>query len=129
MNEKELKNYKKAFVVTLVVAVAILHFVIGPNYRGALRNFLTGYLIDIVLPFVLYFLFTLNINQKKLKIAAGAGIFVFGTVIEYLQYRGVGVFGSTFDPYDIAAYFAGVASAIMFDFIIWDKIIRPKLSV
>jgi hypothetical protein len=128
MSEKRLKNYKKAFVVTLAIAVAILHFVIGPKYGGPFKNFLTGYLIDILLPFFLYFLFTLKINQTKQKIAVGAGIFVFGTVIEYLQYRGVGIFGSTFDPFDYAAYFAGVGSAILFDLVVWNKIKCKKLS-
>ena len=128
MKARELKNYKKAFAITLAIIVAILHFVIGPNYKGALKNFLTGYLIDIVLPFVLYFLFTLNISQTTQKIAVGAGIFIFGTAIEYLQYRGVGIFGSTYDPYDFVAYFVGVASAVMFDLIVWDKIICKKLS-
>lgn len=128
MNAKRLKNYKRVFVVILGISVALLHFIIGPNYRGALRSFLTGYLIDIVLPFVLYFLFTLNINQTTQKIAVGAGIFIFGTAIEYLQYRGVGIFGRTYDPYDFVAYFVGVASAVMFDLIVWDKIICKKLS-
>jgi len=84
MNTKRLKNYRKSFVVILAITVAILHFVIGPKYGGPFKSFFTGYLIDILLPFVLYFLFTLNINQTKQKIAVGAGIFVFGTVIEYL---------------------------------------------
>ena len=126
MITKRLRNYKRAFVVILAVAVALLHFVIGPNYKGALRNFLTGYLIDILLPFFLYFLFTLNINQTKQKIAVGAGIIVFGTGIEYLQYRGVGIFGSTFDPYDFVAYFVGVVSATLFDLIVWNKIMCKK---
>ncbi len=128
MNTKRIKNYKRAFVITLAVIVAMLHFVIGPEYEGPFKNFLSGYLIDILLPFFLYFLFTLNVNQTKLKIAVGAGIFVFGTVIEYLQYRGVGIFGSTFDPYDFAAYFVGVGTAIVFDLTVWDKIICKKLT-
>jgi len=128
MNTKRTKNYKRAFVVLLAIIVAILHFVIGPEYEGPFKSFLTGYLIDILLPFFLYFLFTLNINQTWQKIAVGAGIFVFGTVIEYLQYRRVGIFGSTFDPYDFVAYFVGVASAILFDITVWDKIICKKLS-
>ncbi len=112
----------------MAAIVAILHFVIGPSYKGPFKNFLTGYIIDILLPFFLYFLFTLNVNPTWQKIAVGAGIFAFGAVIEYLQYRGVGVFGSTFDPYDFVAYFIGVGSAIIFDLFLWDKIIYKKLS-
>jgi hypothetical protein len=129
MNTKRIKNYKRAFVVLMAIIVAILHFIIGPEYEGPFKNFLTGYIIDILLPFFLYFLFTLNINQTWQKIAVGAGIFVFGTVIEYLQYREVGIFGSTFDPYDLAAYFVGIGSAILFDLIVWNKIICKKLTV
>lgn len=128
MNAHKIKNYRRAFVIILAAIVAILHFVIGPEYKGPFKSFLRGYLIDILLPFFLYFLFTLNINQTTQKIAVGAGIFVFGSVIEYLQYRGAGVFGSTFDPYDFIAYFVGVGSAIVFDFILWNKIIYKKLS-
>jgi len=82
MNAKRLKNYKRAFVITLAIIVALLHFVIGPEYKGPFKSFLRGYLIDILLPFFLYFLFTLNVNQTWQKITVGAGIFVFGTVIE-----------------------------------------------
>ncbi|MGD8535836.1 MAG: hypothetical protein PVF66_08305 [Candidatus Aminicenantes bacterium] len=129
MNAKRSKNHKRTFVVALAIIVALLHFVIGPEYKGPFKDFFLGYLIDILLPFFLYFLFTLNVNQTWQKIAVGAGVFVFGAFIEYLQYRGAGVFGSTFDPYDFVAYFVGVGSAIIFDLIIWDKIISKKLSV
>jgi len=128
MNAKRLKNYKRAFVITLAIIVALLHFVIGPEYKGPFKSFLRGYLIDILLPFFLYFLFTLNVNQTWQKITVGAGIFVFGTVIEYLQYRGAGLFGSTFDPYDFVAYFVGIGTAVVFDFIVWNRIICKKLS-
>lgn len=124
-----MKNNKKAFVVILAIFVAILHFIIGPNYRGPFKSFLSGYLIDILLPFFLYFLFTLNLNRIKQKILVCASIFTFATVIEYLQYRGTGIFGSTFDPYDFFAYLTGVISAILFDLTVLDKIIRKKQSV
>lgn len=128
MNTKRIKNYKRAFVITLAVIVALLHFVIGPEYKGPFKSFLRGYLIDILLPFFLYFLFTLNIDQRTLKIAVGASVFLFGAFIEYLQYREVGIFGSTFDPYDFVAYFAGVGSAVLFEIFVLDKIISKKLT-
>lgn len=128
MDARRMKNYKRAFVIILAAIVAILHFVIGPNYAGPMKDFLRGYLIDILLPFFLYFLFTLNIDKTALKIVVGTGIFVFGGVIEYMQYRGLGVFGSTFDPYDFAAYFVGVGSAMVFDLVFWDKIVSKKLT-
>jgi hypothetical protein len=128
MNTKRIKNYKRAFVITLAIIVALLHFVIGPNYEGPFKSFLRGYLIDIILPFFLYFLFSLNANQTWQKIAVGAGIFVFGGIVEFLQYRGLGVFGSTFDPYDFVAYFVGIGSAVLFEIFVLDKIISKKLT-
>ena len=124
-----MKIQKKAFVIILMLSVAALHFIIGPNYRVPFKSFFSGYLIDILLPFALYFLFTLNLNQTKHKILVCIGIIVFATVIEYLQYLGIGIFGSVFDPYDFVAYFVGIGSAIVFDLIIWDKIICKKLTV
>jgi hypothetical protein len=121
-----LKNYKKAFVIIVALLVAALHFVIGPNYRGPFKSFLSGYLIDILLPFALYFLFTLNLNQRRHKILVCIGIFVFATAVEYLQYLEIGIFGSVFDPYDFLAYLAGVVSAIVFDFSLLDKMLRKK---
>ena len=58
-----------------------------------------------------------------------SGIFAFATVIEYLQYRGIGIFGSVFDPYDFLAYLTGVISAVVFDIKVLDKIVRKKQSV
>jgi len=128
LQRKPLKNYKKAFVIVLTLSVAALHFIIGPNYRGPFKSFLLGYLIDIILPFALYFLFTLKLDQMKHKILVCTGIFAFATVIEYLQYRRIGIFGSVFDPYDFLAYLAGVVSAILFDLTVLDKIVRKKQS-
>lgn len=126
LQRKLLKNRKKAFVIILSLLVAVLHFIIGPNYRGPFKSFLSGYLIDILLPFALYFLFTLNLNQIKHKILVCIAIFVFATAIEYLQYREIGIFGSVFDPYDFLAYLAGIISALVVDLAVLDKILRKK---
>ena len=110
----------------LAVFVAILHFFIGPNYSGPLKDFLSGYLIDFILPFFLYFLFTIRLIQKKQKILAGLGILVLAFVIEYVQSRETALFGSTYDPYDFFAYLTGVISAILLDLAVLDKIIKKK---
>ncbi len=123
-----MKNYKRAFVLILAILVAILHFIIGPNYRGPFKHLLSGYLIDIILPFFLYFLFTIHLIQIKQKILVCLGILAFATVIEYLQYRGTPIFGSIYDPYDFLAYFVGIISAILFDLTVLDKIIKKKHS-
>ncbi len=109
--------------------VAALHFIIGPNYTGPFKSFLSAYLIDILLPFALYFLFTLNLNQMKQKIFVCLGIFAFAAFIEYSQYLGIGIFGSVFDPFDFLGYLAGVISATVFDLKVLDKIGRKKQLV
>jgi hypothetical protein len=126
---RPLKNYKKAFVIIVALLVAALHFIIGPNYRGPYKSFLIGYLIDILLPFALYFLFTLKLNQIKQKILVCIGIIAFASVIEYSQYQGIGIFGSVFDPYDFLAYLTGAISAMVLDLAVLDKILRKKQSV
>ena len=115
-------KYKKVFVVVLAVIVALLHFVIGPNYRGPFRDFVAGYLIDILLPFLLYFLITLNFNRRNRKLLAATGIVILACVVEYLQYRGVEVLGSVYDPFDLLAYAAGVISALVIDLVILERI-------
>ncbi len=123
-----IKNPKKAFVISVALLVAALHFIIGPNYKGPLKGFLSGYLIDILLPFFLYFLFTLNFNQTKQKILICVGIIALATVIECLQYIEIGIFGSVFDPYDFLAYLTGVIAAVVLDLLVLDKILREKRS-
>jgi len=125
----KIKNYRKVFVVTVAVFVALLHFVIGPNYGGPFKGFLKGYLLDILIPFFFYFLFTLKLTQTQQKISVAVGIVAFAAVVEYLQYRGMGIFGSTFDPYDFVAYFAGIVSAIVLDLTVLNKIIKRIQSV
>ena len=47
---------RKPVVVAICIAVAALHLVTGPHYAGPFRAFVTGYLIDLVLPFSLVLL-------------------------------------------------------------------------
>ena len=123
-----MKNYKKAFVIILAILVALLHFVIGPNYSGPFNGFLTGYLLNILIPFWLYFLLTLNLHQMKQKILVCAGVFALAAVIEYSQYRGTALLGTTYDPYDFLAYFSGVISAVLLDLTVLDKILGRRQS-
>ena len=47
---------KIVLVVSINLLVAALHFLTGPGYTGPFPVFVNGYLIDILLPFALYFL-------------------------------------------------------------------------
>ena len=44
---------RKVVVVVIAVAVGLLHFVTGPNYRGPFPVFVNGYMIDVLLPFAM----------------------------------------------------------------------------
>jgi hypothetical protein len=114
---------KVAASVVIALPVALLHFVTGPDYSGPFPVFVNGYLIDLVLPLAAYFLLapqTLPILRHP-AINAGA-VFGFGLLVEFSQLVGINLFGSTFDPLDIAMYAAGVGAGVLLD-----QVILPRL--
>jgi len=50
-------------------------------------------------------------------------VFSFGCFVEASQYFGYPIFGSTFDPFDILAYAGGVLLGILFDLVIFPRLI------
>jgi len=108
---------KKVIIVSIQLAVGLLHFVTGPRYNGPFPEFVNGYLIDILLPFALYFLFSLAGKFFNSWYIRGGVIFLIGSTVEILQYFGVPIFGQTFDPIDFIMYAAGVFLAIFIDYI------------
>ena len=107
---------KKIVIVSMVIPVALLHFITGSNYRGPYPGFVNGYLIDILLPLALYFLLCLS-GLSLLRSWAVKGILVFGVgaVVEVAQFFGVPIFGRTFDPLDFVMYATGVIFAAILD--------------
>lgn len=107
------------FIVALSVSVALLHFLIGPDYSGPFKDFMRGYLIDIVLPLNLYLLLQISLRKhltvKKARILAALLVFSFGAFTELMQYYGVAFLGRTFDPLDFLMYAAGVILGILLD--------------
>jgi hypothetical protein len=98
--------------------VAALHLVTGPQYRGPFRAFVTGYLIDLALPFAMVLLLGEGFaTVRGLRSAfARAGLIVLvGVVVEGAQYVGVPLFGRTFDPLDVLAYAVGALAAVAFE--------------
>ncbi|MBL8960757.1 MAG: hypothetical protein JNJ98_12960 [Gemmatimonadetes bacterium] len=87
----------------------------GPQYRGPFRAFVTGYLIDLLLPFSLVLLLGVGLEQaptlRRPAVRATAVVLV-GVAVEWLQYLGVPVFGRTFDPLDLLMYAAGALAAL-----------------
>lgn len=109
---------RKAVVVAICLVVAGLHLVTGPSYRGPFRAFVTGYLIDLVLPFALVLLLGVGLDRSpKLSLPAvrASAVIAVGFAVEVLQYFGVPLFGRTFDVLDVFMYAAGATAALAFE--------------
>jgi hypothetical protein len=104
--------------VGICLAAAAMHLVTGPDYRGPWRAFVTGYLIDLVLPFSLVLLLGVGVEHSptlRRPVLRASAVFLFGVAVEFLQYRGFAVFGRTFDPLDLAMYATGAIVALGFE--------------
>lgn len=104
----------KHIVVGICLGVALLHLVAGPGYSGPWPRFVRGYLIDILLPFALYLL--LGVSWRVLadsRLARSLLVLAVGGAVEGLQYLGLPVFGSTFDPLDLVMYALGVSGGVI----------------
>lgn len=109
---------RKPVVVVLCVAVAALHFVTGPHYAGPLRAFVTGYLIDLALPFALVLLLGVGlapVPALRPPLTRAGIVFCIGAVVEGCQYFGIPLFGRTFDALDLLMYAAGATAALGFE--------------
>jgi hypothetical protein len=109
---------RKPVVVAICLAVGALHLITGPRYRGPLRAFVTGYLIDLVLPFSLVLLLGVGLDcspSLRLPALRATAVFLLGAVVEFLQYLGVPLFGRTFDPLDLLMYATGAIAALAFE--------------
>lgn len=121
-----MKNKKSIYlVVSISIIVGLLHFLIGPDYQGIFRHFIRGYLIDILLPMNLYLLLQISLRKKlpvnKSRIIGAIFTFVFGTIVEILQFYEIEFLGRTYDPWDIVMYGIGIALGIAIDLTIIDK--------
>ena len=107
------------------ITVGLLHFLIGPHYQGPFRSFVTGYLIDLLLPMNTYLLGQLllrkNFCVKQSRILVGLGTFAFGALVEYLQHLGLDFLGNTYDPRDLCMYALGVGMGLGIDSLILDQ--------
>ena len=113
------------FIVGISIGVGLLHFLIGANYQGPFRSFMTGYLIDVVLPMNLYLLAQLPLrkyfHKNTSRILAGVGTLAFGAMVEWLQYRGLDFLGRTFDPWDLLMYALGICMGLGLDILVLDR--------
>jgi len=115
---------KKTIITAIALTVGLLHFVTGENYRGPFPVFVNGYLIDILLPMVMYLLLGLiEIKWIQSPIFRAAAVFLFGCVVETSQYLGYPLFGSRFDPLDILSYAISVSFGVFLDLILFPRLI------
>ncbi len=122
-----MKNRKSTYlIVAISLFVALMHFLTGPGYRGIFRDFIRGYLVDILLPFNLYLLLQISLRKHftvfKSRIIAATGTFLFGVFTEIMQWNHFHFLGETYDPLDILMYGIGVVSGIVVDLTIIDRL-------
>lgn len=76
-------------IVAFSIFVGLLHFIIGPDYQGIFRDFIRGYLIDILLPMNLYLLMQIalrkHISVNKARITGAIVPFAFGTKVQTIN--------------------------------------------
>ncbi len=116
---------KRVLVVSIQIVVWLLHFVTGQHYTGPYPVFVNGYLIDILLPFAVYFLLCLmaeNVFWLRPAYVKAIGVVGFGACVELSQYFDFPIFGSTFDPLDMVAYAGGVTLALLCDVILFPRL-------
>jgi hypothetical protein len=109
---------RKPVTVAICASVAALHLVTGPRYNGPLRLFVTGYLIDLLLPFSLVLLFGVGLARVPVlrsSVSRACLVFFIGAVVELSQYFDVPLFGRTFDPLDLLMYATGATVAVGFE--------------
>jgi len=121
------KNQKSVYIIVAIsLFVGSLHFIIGHDYNGICKNFVNGYLIDILLPLNIYLLFQVALRKKLIvkwsRLSGALFTFLIGIIVEVLQYHEIPVFGNTFDPLDILMYGIGILLGFFIDILIIDKI-------
>ncbi len=115
-----MKSKKSIYlIVAISLFVGLLHFVTGPGYEGPFKQFVHGYLIDLLLPLNLYLLLQLSLRKKlsvrSSRVVAAVFTFSFGVFVEIMQLNNIHLFGSTYDPLDIFMYGAGVGLGLLLD--------------
>ena len=126
-----MKNKTSVYIiVAFSLFVGLLHLLIGPNYQGFLKDFIRGYLIDILLPLNMYLLLQISLRQhltvQQSRITAAIAVFSFGVLVEVLQLNHIPFLGRTYDPMDILMYGIGVGAGILIDLTIINRLEKKK---
>jgi hypothetical protein len=116
---------KSRVTIAIMVPIAMLHFVTGKSYTGPFPDFVNGYLIDILLPFGLYFLLSPQdavVPVLRRWWVKALPVLAIGYAVETAQLFGVPILGRTFDPLDYLAYTAGVSLAVTTDIMLLPRL-------
>ena len=119
MNATPRFSGRHAVVLSIMLLIAAAHIVgIGRHLQGELSALYSSYFSDIVIPFGYYFLLFLPGSQwrwvSRWETKASI-VFLLPSAAETLQYFGVGLLGSTFDPLDYVMYAIGAISGAIVD--------------
>ncbi len=117
------KTRKSVVVFCLVIPIALLHFVTGSNYSGPCPAFVSGYLLDILVPFAFYLLLCPQ-EYSLLRHWTVKAVLVFGAAssVEIAQLFGVPIFGRSFDPVDFFMYALAVMLAVAMDTVVLSRV-------
>lgn len=117
-------------IVAISFIVGILHFIIGPEYEGPYKLFVTGYLMDILLPFNLYLLLQVSFRKKTTvlmsRIFGATFTILFAVWVEFLQFKGYSILGNTYDSLDILMYIIGAIFGFIFDILVLNRFENAK---
>jgi hypothetical protein len=119
-----LKLPRKPVVVAICLAVAALHLITGTHDRGPFSAFVSGYLIDLALPFAFVLLLGIGLRGSptlRLPAVRAAAVFLLSAAVEFCQYLGIPLFGRTFDPVDLLMYAAGAMAAVAFERLVFES--------
>jgi len=105
--------------VAVVAGVAAIHaFRVGSYLRGGAHRLYYSYASDVLLPFAMYFVLSLNDHRVPILShwsAKALVVFAAASGAEVLQGFGVPMLGHTFDPVDFGMYAIGVLLAVVAD--------------
>ena len=115
MNAAQRFAARRGVVLGINLLIAAAHVIgIGRYLQGELSALYSSYFSDIVIPFGYYFLLFLPESRRRFLSrweTKAAIVFLLPSAAETLQYFGVPVLGSTFDPLDYVMYAIGAVSA------------------
>ena len=115
-------------IIAIQLILALIHiFRLGQLFNGELYLLYYSYFSDIIVPFGIYFL--LSINEFSILLlrdwrVKAITVFSIATMTEIFQYFGIEALGITFDPVDIIMFGAGVLMAAFVDRHLFTRIFK-----